>query len=94
MKSRLASTRPSHNRSVASTHSQLSEQKELDQEYLQLREVILNTEFYLTTTRHNRIRLNLWSQKLDCILTDFPSKRNRNRYIKLMYLMTEADALV
>lgn len=32
----------------------------------------MNTPFYLTTTRHNRIRLNLWSQKLDLILTDIP----------------------
>jgi hypothetical protein len=63
-------------------------------QYLQLREVICNTEFYRTTTRHNRIRLNLWSRKLDQIVSDLPWKRNRNSYIKLMYLMAQSEVIV
>lgn len=54
----------------------------------------MNTEFYLTTSRHNRIRLNLWSQKLDRILNELPEKRSRNNYIKLMYMMAQSDLLI
>jgi hypothetical protein len=95
MKSRVQRTRYSNDKSVTSSvHSNISERKELDQQYLQLREIICNTEFYQTTSRHNRIRFNLWSQKLDQIVTDVSWKRNRNNYIKLMYLMAQSDVLV
>ncbi len=41
-----------------------------------------------------RIRLDMWSHKLDELVNDLEWKKNRNIYIKLMYLMAKAEIMV
>jgi hypothetical protein len=38
--------------------------------------------------------LDHWSKKLDQIISDNPWKKNRNNYIKLLYLMSQSEIIV
>lgn len=59
-----------------------------------MREVICNSDFYRTASRHLRIRFDLWGRKLDQIVSDLGWKKNRNHYVKLMYMMAESEVVV
>jgi hypothetical protein len=68
--------------------------RELDLQYLALREQIINSKYYTHITKHLRIRLNGWMQKLDQIITNSIWKKNRNTYAKLINLMCECEVVV
>lgn len=40
-------------------------------------------------SKHNRIRVNSWIAKLECIVSNNLWRRNRNTYLRLLYVMVE-----
>ena len=74
--------------------SPLSSPPSLDLEYLQIKDDIKNSRFFVGCDRHTHIRLSQWLRKLDQIISNQTWRKNRNNYAKVMRLMCECEVVL
>lgn len=67
----------------------------LDQEMQAILPKVLS-HFYLrnVASKHSKIRINSWLSRLELIICNNTWRKNRNNYIKLLYVMLECGEIL
>ena len=66
-------------------------QSSYDNEFDHLHKTIISHQSYVHGSKHQQIRINSWIQKLETITSNMLWRKNRNNYMRLLYLMLEYD---